>query len=223
MAIDKRVATAAEAIGVARYGATVLIPGFGGSGFPNTFIDALCEIGPRELTLVVKSATHRYSNTHKLIEAGLVRRVLCSAARGRSREPSAFERLQSEGRIELELIPQGTLTQRIRACGAGVPAFYTPVGAGTDLAAGKEVRRFNGRDHLMETAITGHLALLRGGSADRYGNVAFRFAQANFDPAMATASATAVAEVQRFEDAPMPHDRVQLPGSHVDRFVATGG
>jgi 3-oxoadipate CoA-transferase alpha subunit len=222
MAIDKRVASAADAIGDVPDGATVLIPGFGGAGFPNTLIDALREIGPRDLTLVVNSATHRYSTTHTLIEAGLVRRVLCSAARGPGREPSVFERLHGEGRIELEVIPQGTFAERIRAGGAGIPAFYTPVGVGTDLAAGKEVRRFGERDHLLETAITGHLALLRGDSADRYGNLAFRYAQANFGPVMATAATVAVAEVRRFEDQPMPHERVQLPGTYIDRVFATG-
>jgi 3-oxoadipate CoA-transferase, alpha subunit len=222
MAIDKRVASAAEAIGDVPDGATVFIPGFGGAGFPNTLVEALCALGPRDLTLVVNSATHRYSKTHLLIEAGLVRRVQCSAARGPGREPNSFERLLGEGRIELEVIPQGTFTERIRAGGAGIPAFYTPVGVGTDLAAGKEVRRFGDRDYLMETAITGQLALLRGDSADRYGNIAFRYAQANFGPVMATAAAVAVAEVRRFEDEPMPHGRVQLPGSYVDRVFATG-
>lgn len=222
MAIDKRVASAAEAIGDVPDGATVFIPGFGGAGFPNTLVEALCAVGPRDLTLVVNSATHRYSKTHLLIEAGLVRKVLCSAARGQGREPSVFERLHGEGRIELEIMPQGTFAERIRAGGAGIPAFYTPVGVGTELAAGKEVRRFGDRDFLMETAITGQLALLRGDSADRYGNLAFRYAQVNFGPVMATAAAVAVAEVRRFEDTPMPYGRVQVPGSYVDRVVATG-
>lgn len=222
MAIDKRVATAAEAIGNVPDGATVLIPGFGGAGFPNTLIMALREVGPRDLTLVVNSATHRYSKTHLLIEAGLVRRVQCSAARGQGREPSVFERLHAEGRIELEVIPQGSFTERIRAGGAGIPAFYTPVGVGTDLAAGKEVRRFGERDYLMEHAITGTLALLRGDRADRYGNLCFRYAQANFGPVMATAAAVAVAEVRQLDDEPMPHEQVQLPGTYIDRVVATG-
>lgn len=222
MAIDKRVASAADAIGAVPDGATVLISGFGGAGFPNTLIEALLAIAPRDLTLVVNSATHRYSKTHLLIEAGLVRRVMCSAARGAGRELSVFERLHAAGEIALEMIPQGSFAERIRAGGAGIPAFYTPVGVGTDLAAGKEVRRFGGRDHLMETAITGTLALLRGDSADQYGNIVFRYAQANFGPVMAMAAQTAVAEVRRFAPAPLPHDQVQLPGAFIDRVIATG-
>ena len=222
MAIDKRVASAAEAIGTVADGATVFVPGFGGAGFPNTLIAALRERAPRELTLVVNSATHRFSLTHLLIEAGLVARVVCSAARGPGRELSAFEQLHRDGRIVLEVMPQGTFAERIRAGGAGIPAFYTPVGLGTELARGKEVRRFGERDYVMETAITGDLALLRADSADRYGNLVFRYAQANFGPVMATAAATAVAEVRRFEEEPIAHTRVQLPGIFIDRVVATG-
>src|SRR6266705_1449852 len=140
MPIDKRVANAAEALADVADGATV-----------------------------VNSATHRYSFTQELIEAGLVRKVVCTAARGHSKEPSAFERLWMDGKIELECVPQGTVTERIRAGGAGIPAFYTPVGFGTELAAGKEVRSFDGRDHVLEHAMTGDVALVRADRADRYG------------------------------------------------------
>ena len=145
MPIDKRVSTAAEALAGVSDGATVFISGFGGAGFPNVLIHALRDRGPRDLTLVVNSATHRYSLTHELIEAGLVRKVVCTAARGHSKEPSPFERLWMDGKIELECVPQGTFAERIRAGGAGIPAFYTPVGSGTELAQGKEVRSFDGR------------------------------------------------------------------------------
>src|SRR5262249_43673192 len=188
MPIDKRVASAAEALADVADGATVFISGFGGAGFPNVLIRALRDRGPRNLTLVVNSATHRYSLTHELIEAGLVRKVICTAARGQGSGPSPFERLWMEGAIELECVPQGTFAERIRAGGAGIPAFYTPVGVGTDLARGKEVRSFGGRDHLLEQAITGDLALVRADTADRYGNLAFRYAQMNFGPAMAMAA-----------------------------------
>jgi 3-oxoacid CoA-transferase A subunit len=200
----------------------VLISGFGGAGFPNVLIRALRDRGSKDLTLVVNSATHRYSHTHELIEAGLVRKVICTAARGHSKEPSSFERLWMEGKIELECVPQGTFAERIRAGGAGIPAFYTPVGFGTELTRGKEVRSFDGREYVLEQAIKGDLALVRADAADRYGNLAFRYAQMNFGPVMATAARLAVAEVRAVLDEPMPHSRVQLPGIYVDRVVAVG-
>ncbi len=222
MPIDKRAGSPAEALADVPDGATVFISGFGGAGFPNVLIRALRDRAPKGLTLVVNSATHRYSSTHELIEAGLVRKVICTAARGSGSEPSPFERLWMEGKIELECVPQGTFTERIRAGGAGIPAFYTPVGLGTDLARGKEVRGFGGRDFVLERAITGDLALVRADSADRYGNLAFRYAQMNFGPVMAMAARVAVAEVGAVLDDPMPHERVQLPGVFVDRIVAVG-
>src|SRR5215467_9277479 len=220
MPIDKRAGSPAEALTDVPDGATVFISGFGGAGFPNVLIRALRDRGPRRLTLVVNSATHRYSCTHELIEAGLVRKVICTAARGHSKEPSPFERLWMAGRIELECVPQGTFTERIRAGGAGIPAFYTPVGVGTELTQGKEVRSFAGRDCVLEPAIKGDLALVRADTADRYGNLAFRYAQMNFGPVMAMAASVAVAEVRTVLDGHMPHDRVQLPGPFVDRLVA---
>jgi 3-oxoacid CoA-transferase A subunit len=222
MPIDKRTGSPAEALCDVADGATVLISGFGGAGFPNVLIRALRDRGPKNLTLVVNSATHRYSQTHELIEAGLVRKVVCTAARGHSKEPSPFERLWMDGKIELECVPQGTFTERIRAGGAGIPAFYTPVGFGTELAQGQETRSFAGRDCILAEAIKGDLALVRADTADRYGNLAFRYAQMNFGPVMATAATLAVAEVRAVLDEPMPHERVQLPGFYVDRVVAVG-
>ena len=220
MPIDKRAANAAEALADVSDGATVFISGFGGAGFPNVLIRALRDRGPKDLTLVVNSATHRYSYTHELIEAGLVRKVVCTAARGHSKEPSAFERLWMDGRIELECVPQGTFTERIRAGGAGIPAFYTLVGFGTELAEGKEVRRFQDREYVLEHAMKGDLALVRADTADRYGNLSFRYAQMNFGLVMAAAASLTVAEVRAVLDEPMPHERVQLPGVYVDRVVA---
>jgi len=219
MSIDKRAANAAEALAGISDGATIFISGFGGAGFPNFLIRALRDRGPKDLTLVVNSATHRYSVTHELIEAGLVRKVVCTAARGHSKEPSAFERLWTDGKIELECVPQGTFAERIRAGGAGIPAFYTPVGFGTALAEGKEVRRFQDRDFVLEHAIKGDLALIGADTADHYGNLAFRYSQINFGPVMAAAANLTVAEVRKVLDGPMPHERVQLPGVYVDRVV----
>ncbi len=220
MPIDKRVASAAQSLEGVGDGATVFISGFGGAGFPNVLIRALRERGPKNLTLVVNSATHRYSLTHELIDANLVRKVICTAARGHTKDPSAFESRWMEGKIELECVPQGTFTERIRAAGAGIPAFFTPVGFGTELTAGKEVRRFGERDYVLEPAIAGDLALIRADTADRYGNLTFRYAQMNFGPVMATAAKLAVAEVRAFAEEPIPHAQVQLPGVYVDRAVA---
>lgn len=222
MPIDKRVAAASAAMDGVRDGAVVLISGFGGAGFPNVLIRALCEHGVRDLTLVVNSATHRYSLTHELIEAGQVRKVICSAARGHAKGLSAFEERWRKGEIELECLPQGSFAEKIRAGGAGIPAFYTPVGFGTELAAGKETRRFGDRDYVLETAITGDLALIRADRADRYGNLAFRYAQANFGPAMATAARLSIAEVRITEDAPLAQPDIQLAGAFIDRVVAVG-
>jgi 3-oxoacid CoA-transferase A subunit len=220
MPIDKRMRSAAEALEGVADGSTVFISGFGGAGFPNVLIRALRERGPKDLTLVVNSATHRYSLTHELIAADLVRKVICTAARGHDKTPSPFETRWMEGKIELEMVPQGSFTERIRAGGAGIPAFYTPVGFGTELTQGKEVRRFGERDYVLEPAISGELALVRADVADRLGNLAFNYAQMNFGPVMATAAKLSVAEVRTVADEPLPHGQVQLPGVYVDRVVA---
>ncbi len=223
MAIDKRVASAAAAMESVGDGATVFVSGFGGAGFPNILLRALLERGPRNLTLVVNSATHRYSITHELIAAGMVKHVICSAARGHDKSGlSAFEELYKDGRIGLTLLPQGTFSEAIRAGGAGIPAFYTPVGYGTDLARGKETREIKGRHYVLEEAITGDLALIRADISDRYGNLRFRHAQANFGPVMATAAKLTVAEVRETIDTPMAQTEIMLPGAYVDRVVAVG-
>ena len=219
MPIDKRV-TFEKALDGVSDGSTVFITGFGGAGFPNKLLRALRDRGSRNLTLVVNSATHRYSLTHELIAADLVRKVICTAARGHDKEPSAFETRWMANKIELEMVPQGTFTERIRAGGAGIPAFYTPVGFGTELAEGKEVRRFGERDFVLEHAITGDLALVRADTADRTGNLVFNYAQMNFGPVMATAAKLAVAEVRIVTDDLLPRERIQLPGVYVDRVVA---
>ena len=223
MAIEKRRATAAEAVAGIGDGATVMLSGFAGAGFANQLVAALRDLGPRNLTLVVNSATHRLSNTHELIAAGMVRKVICSAARGHDKAAlSAFEVLYKEGKIELEVLPQGTFVESIRAAGAGIPAYFTPTGFGTDLAAGKEVRNFDGRDYVLEKSITGDAALIRADLADRWGNLTFRHAQMNFGPAMATASKLVVAEVRAFSDTPIPPEQVMLSGVFVDRIFVPG-
>jgi 3-oxoacid CoA-transferase A subunit len=222
MPIDKRVADIAEALAGISDGSTIMMSGFGGAGFANILIKALKDLNLKGLTLVVNSATHPLSFTHELIDAGQVIKVICSAARGRTKDPSPFERLWMEGKIELECLPQGTFAERIRAGGAGIPAFFTPVGFGTELAKGKEVRRFGDRDCVMETAITGDVALIRADVADRFGNCQFRLTQANFGTAMATASKMTIAEVREVVDEPLAHDRIHLSSVYVNRVLAVG-
>jgi 3-oxoacid CoA-transferase A subunit len=219
MPIDKRVSSVSEAVKDVKDGSIVMISGFGGAGFPNTAIRALRERAPKDLTLVVNSATHRLSFTHELIEDGLVKKVICSAARGPGKDLSPFEQLWKAGKIELVCLPQGTFAEAIRAGGAGIPAFYTPVGVGTDLAKGKEVRTFKGREYVLEEAIVGDVAIVRGDVADKYGNLTFRYAQMNFGLAMATAAKLTIAEVREVQAESLTMDRIQLPGVYVNRVV----
>ena len=220
MAIDKRVSSIEEAIQDISDGSTILIAGFGGAGFANGAVRALARRGPKDLTLVVNAATHRLSYTHELIEAGLVSKIICSAARGAGKDLSAFEKQWQAGKIELQCLPQGTFAEAIRAGGAGIPAFFTPVGVGTDLTKDREVRVFNGREYVLEHAITGDFAIVRADTADRYGNLSFRFAQTNFAIAMATAAKTTIAEVRVAQSEALPLQQVQLPGIYVNRVVA---
>ena len=224
MPIDKRAANAAEALADVADGATVFISGFGGAGFPNVLIRALRDRGPKDLTLVVNSATHRYSHTHELIEAGLVRKVVCTAARGHSKEPSAFERLWMDGKIELECVPQGTFTERIRAGGAGIPAFFTPTGAGTVVSEGKEIREFDGRPYVMERGLKADFALIKAWKADRWGNLIFHKTARNFNPVMATAARVTIAEVEEIvEPGQLDPDGVHLASVYVKRIVLSTG
>lgn len=222
MSIDKRVDCTDTAVSGIGDGATIMISGFGGAGFPNNLLAALVGQGASNLTLVVNSATHRLSLTHELIAAKRVRKVICSAARGHAPGLSVFEEQWREGDIELECVPQGTFAERIRAAGAGVPAFYSPVGVGTELAEGKEVRVFDGVEYVLETAIGADVALVRADLADRFGNLRFRYAQANFSPAMATAAKLTIAEVRESVSNPLDPQQVQVPGVYVNRVVAVG-
>jgi len=222
MAIDKRVATAAEALAGVRDGSTVMLSGFGGAGFANVLIHALREQGARDLTLVANSATHPLSCTHELIDSGQVRRVICSAARGRGKELSTFEQLWKAGKIELVCLPQGTFAEAIRAGGAGIGGFYTPVGAGTELATGKEERVIDGVPHLLEQAIHADVALVYAARADTLGNLWYRRTARNFNPLMATAARVTIAEAG--EIVPVgeldPED-VVTPHLYVDTLVAS--
>ncbi|MCG8548447.1 MAG: 3-oxoacid CoA-transferase subunit A, partial [Alphaproteobacteria bacterium] len=180
--MDKSVETVAEALADIKDGATVMLSGFQGSGAANALIQALIETGVRGLTVISNGTGHHGSTQAKLVETGRVVKVVCSSARGRGSEQTPFEKLLEKGDIELELVPQGVFAERIRAGGAGIPAFFTPVAADTDLADGKERRVLNGRDCVLETALTADFTLLRAERADRYGNLTYRGTQANFGP-----------------------------------------
>jgi len=183
--IDKRVATALEAVAGIHDGATVLVGGFGESGVPTVLLEALVQQGATDLTIVANNAGTAERGIAALLRAGRVRRMISSYPR--SRGSVWFEKRYAEGSIELEVVPQGTLTERIRAAGAGIPAFFTPTAVGTEMAAGKEVREFGGRPYLLEYALPGDVALIRARRADRWGNLTYHSVARNYAPTMAAA------------------------------------
>lgn len=226
---DKIVATPADAVAGIHDGATILVAGFG-PGTPWNLIRALYEQGAKDLTIVCNSGSGGSAAmgrddlvTHNtLIEAGRVRRVIASFTA--SPHPSrkvAIETLHEAGMIEAELVPQGTLAERIRAGGAGIPAFYTPTGVGTEMAAGKEHRTFGGREYLLEEAIVGDYAFLRAWKADTFGNLIFRRAQRNYNPIMATAARTTIVEVEEpiVAEGTFDPDQVHTSGIYVHRML----
>ena len=198
-------------------GATIMIGGFGSAGLPNTLLSALTEQGAGDLTVISNNAGADDDGLERLIAAGRVRRIVCSFPR--STGSVAFERYYRAGGIELELVPQGTLAERIRAGGAGVPAFFTPTGAGTTLAAGKEQRMLDGRPCVLETALTAEFALISARRSDRHGNLVYAKAARNFGPLMAAAARTTIAEVRETASQPIDPEVVVTPGLFVDRIV----
>ena len=216
--IDKIVQSIAEALQGVQDGATVLMGGFGAVGQPDELIEGLIEQGAKDLTVVTNNAGAGKVGLAKLMEAGRVRKIICSFPR--SAGSSVFEELYRAGRIELEIVPQGTLAERMRAAGAGIPAFYTPTGAGTKLAQGKEVREFNGRPHVMEHALKGDLALVEAWEGDRWGNLTYRESGRNFNPVMAMAADLTVAQVHHIRElGGIAPDAVHTPGIFVKRVV----
>lgn len=219
--IDKRMASLEAALEGIEDGATVLIGGFGEAGAPNHLVYALIDQGARELTIVNNNAGVGREGLAALLDAGRVRKVICSFPR--SRGSVVFEELHKAGRLELEVVPQGTLSERLRAGGAGIAGFYTPTAAGTRLAEGKEVRRFNGREYLLELPIHGELALIRADRADRWGNLTYAKVARNFGPTMATAADLTVVEVRELvELGALDPEHVVTPGIFVDRVVEVG-
>ncbi len=216
--INKIVADMAAALDGIADGAVVLIGGFGSVGQPNQLIDGLIEQGAKDLTIVLNNAGVGHVGVARLMELGRVRRVVCSFPR--SSDSSVFEGLYREGKIELELVPQGTLAERLRAAGAGIPAFYTATSVGTLLARGKEARTFDGRDYVMETALHGDVALIESWQADRWGNLTYRDSGRNFNPVMATAARLTVVQTQHVVDlGELPPEHVMTPGIYVDRVL----
>jgi 3-oxoadipate CoA-transferase alpha subunit len=216
--IDKTVRTAAEAMQGIADGATVLVGGFGKVGEPRRLIEALIEHGVKDLTIVGITMGHGPGCLETLMELGRIRR--CIASWGRARTSDTFERLLREGKVELELVPQGTLAERIRAGGAGVPAFYTATSVGTMLGAGKERRTYGDRDYVLEYAITGDVALVEAWQADRFGNLTFRGAGANLNPLCAMAANLTIAQTEHLlEPGGIDPDHVKVPGIFVNRVV----
>ena len=217
--LDKRVASVSDAIAGVRDGSTVLIGGFGDSGVPVELTHALLEQGARDLTVVTNNAGSGDTDVAALLRERRVRRIICSYPR--SRGSVWFEELYRAGDIELELVPQGTLSERMRAAGAGLGGFFTPTGADSTLAHGKEVRIIDGRRHVFEEPLPGDVALVKGDRADRWGNVTYHSAARNFGPTMAMAAALTVVQVRQLvELGDLDPECVVTPGVFVDRVVA---
>ena len=216
--INKIVRDMAAAMEGVRDGSTVLIGGFGAAGQPDDLIDGLIEQGATDLTVVANNAGSGRTGLARLMELGRVRKIICSFPR--SAGSVVFEELYKAGKLELEIVPQGTLAERMRAAGAGVPAFFTPTAAGTKLAQGKEVREFNGRPHVMELSLPGDVALVEAWEADRWGNLTYRRSGRNFNPVMAMAAKLTIVQAQNIvELGEIEGERVVTPGIFVNRVV----
>jgi 3-oxoadipate CoA-transferase alpha subunit len=216
--IDKIVATPAQALADVPDGATVMIGGFGTAGLPNELTDALLAQGARDLTIVNNNAGNGESGLAALLAAGRVRKIICSFPR--QADSHHFDRLYRAGQIELELVPQGNLAERIRAAGAGIGAFFTPTGYGTELARGKETREIDGRWHVLEHPIHADYALIKAERGDRWGNLSYRMTARNFGPVMAMAARITVASVHEIAQlGALDPEAVITPGLFVQRVV----
>lgn len=216
--IDKILQSPAAALADVPDGATILIGGFGNAGMPSALIDALIAQGAKNLTVVNNNAGNADAGLAALIAAGRVRKVICSFPR--QTDSWHFDKAWRAGELELELVPQGTLAERIRAAGAGVGGFYTPTAFGTKLAEGKETRRINGRDYVLEMPIHGDYALIKADRGDRWGNLAYRKTARNFGPIMAAAAKCTVAQVRETVAlGAIDPEHVVTPGIFVQRVV----
>ncbi|HMU37738.1 MAG TPA: CoA transferase subunit A [Pseudomonadota bacterium] len=218
--MDKRVKDADAALFDVGDGAIVMSGGFGLCGNPENLIDALLRRGTRDLTLVSNNCGTDQKGLGKLLAAGQIRKMIASYVG----ENKTFEKMFLDGKLEVELCPQGTLAERMRAAGAGIPAFFTPTGYGTVRAEGKEVRVFKDRfgrerNYILETALTADFALVKAWKGDRFGNLVYRKTARNFNPVMATAARVTIAEVEHLvEPGEIPPDQVHTPGVFVKRI-----
>lgn len=216
--IDKRVGSTTEAVAGIAAGSTVLIGGFGDAGIPEELLAALLDSGADQLTVVTNNAGSGQSGVALLLKEHRVRRIVCSYPR--SSGSVWFEERYRAGEVELELVAQGTLSERMRAAGAGLGGFFTPTAAGTPLAEGREVREINGRLHVLEPPLPGDVALVKADRADRWGNLTYHAAARNFGPTMATAAALTVVQVREIvEFGALDPECVVTPGIFVDRVV----
>ncbi|MCK7545691.1 3-oxoacid CoA-transferase subunit A [Marinobacter bryozoorum] len=212
----------AEAVSVVKDGDVVMIGGFGSSGIPLELIEALRRHAPKDLTIISNNAGVAEEGIASLLRDGLVRKMVCSFPR--SKGSVWLQKRYKEGSIDFELVPQGTLGERIRAAGAGLAAFYTPTAYGTLLAEGKETREFNGKGYVLETALHADVALIRGEKGDAWGNLTYNTAGRNFNPSMAMAAKTTIAEVKQIvEVGDLDPEAVVTPGIFVDTVVLQEG
>lgn len=216
--INKIVDSVAEALKDVKDGSTVLIGGFGTSGIPDALIDGLIEQGAKDLTVVNNNAGNGDQGLAALLKAGRVRKIICSFPR--QADSYVFDELYRSGKIELEIVPQGNLAERLRAAGAGIGGFFCPTGYGTELAKGKETRLINGRWYVYEEPIHGDVALIKAEAGDRWGNLTYRKAARNFGPVMATAAKQTIATVYELKElGELDPECIITPGIHVKKIV----
>ena len=216
--INKIAPSIEAALAGVKDGSTVMIGGFGTAGIPNELIDGLIAQGAKDLVIVNNNAGNADTGLAALLKAGRVRKIICSFPR--QADSHVFDELYRSGKLELELVPQGNLAERIRAAGAGVGAFFSPTGYGTELAKGKETREINGKHYVLEMPIYGDVALIRAERGDRWGNLVYRKAARNFGPVMATAARLTVATVHEVvELGALDPESVVTPGIFVSKIV----
>jgi 3-oxoadipate CoA-transferase alpha subunit len=216
--IDKFVPDLATALEGVSDGATIMMGGFGTVGQPTALVDHIADMGIKDLTIIANNAGAAFGGMTKLLEAGAIRKVVCSYPR--SSNSTLFIDLYREGKIELDLTPQGTLAERIRAAAAGIPAFFTPTAAGTQLGHGKETREINGRLCVLETALFADIALIEAWEADRWGNLTYKLSGRNFNPIMAGAAKLTIVQTQHKKElGEIAPDAIMTPGIFVNRVV----
>ncbi|MCK8779699.1 3-oxoacid CoA-transferase subunit A [Rhizobium sp. NTR19] len=216
--MNKIIGNLADAVSEIGDGATVMIGGFGGSGAPIELIHALIDKRPKDLTVINNNAGNGRIGIAAMIDAGMVRKMICSFPK--SSDPRAFTEKYLAGEIELELVPQGTLAERIRAGGAGIPAFYTPTAYGTELAEGKVIAEFDGRHYVQERWLKADFAIVKAHVADNFGNLTYNKAGRNFNPLMCMAAAKTIVQVSKVVEAGgIDPEHVVTPGIFVDRVV----